>query len=202
MIEDLKQRISARAHKIKQYNDRILQFQQNQLFEVNQRQFYKELDDPRGSDQTIPDANEAREFWSNIWDRPVEHRRDAGWLNDLKGKTLVEQQDDLTIDIEKLRAILRKIPNWKASGPDNVQGFWLKSMKKLHQWMALQLQECLDGRGSPEWMTMGRTVLLINDMAEGNAVGNYNMFTNVESIHRDHRGGFLPISLPEVIVSR
>ena len=66
MIEKLNQRISTRAHKIKQYNDRILQFQQNQLFEVNQRQFYKEIDDPRGSDQPTPDANEAREFWSNI----------------------------------------------------------------------------------------------------------------------------------------
>ena len=68
--------------------------------------------------------------------------------------------------------------------------------------MALQLQECLDGRGSPEWMTMGRTVLLINDKAKGNAVGNYNMFTIVESTQRDHRGGFVPISLPELIVSR
>lgn len=123
VIEELKQRISAKAHKIKRYNDRILQYQQNRLFEVNQRQFYKELDDSQGSDQPTPDANEAREFWSNIWDRPVEHRRDAGWLNDLKGKTQVEQQDDLTIDIDKLRAILRKIPNWTAPGPNNVQGF-------------------------------------------------------------------------------
>ena len=49
----------------------------------------------------------------------MKHRRDAGWLNDLKGKTQVGQQHDLTIDIDKLRAILRKIPNWKASG---VQG--------------------------------------------------------------------------------
>ena len=40
----------------------------------------------------------------------MEHRRDAGWLNDLKGKTQVKQQDDLTIDIEKLRTIVRKIP--------------------------------------------------------------------------------------------
>ena len=62
----------------------------------------------------------------------MEHRRDAGWLNDLKGKTQVEQQHDLTIDIDKLQAI-RKIPNWKAPSPDNVQGFWLKSMKKLHE---------------------------------------------------------------------
>ena len=62
MIEELIQRISAKAHKIKRYNDRILQYQQNRLFEVNQRQFYKELDDSQGSDQLTPDANEAREF--------------------------------------------------------------------------------------------------------------------------------------------
>jgi len=46
-------------------------------------------------------------------------------------------------------------------------------MKKLHQRTALQLQECLDGRGIPEWMTKGRTVLPITDKAKGNAVGNY-----------------------------
>ena len=83
----------------------------------------------------------------------------------------------MIVGIEKLRAILRKIPNWKAPGPDDVQGFWLKSMKTLHQPMALQLQEFLDGRGIPEWMTKGRTVLLIKDKAKGNAVGNYRPIT-------------------------
>ena len=100
-------------------------------------------------------------------------------LNDLKGKTQVEQHDDLTIDFEKLRAMLRKIPNWKAPGTDKAQGFWLKNMKKLHQRMALQLQECLDGRGIPEWMTKGRTVLLIKDKAKGNAVGDYRPITSL-----------------------
>ena len=142
-------------------------------------QFYKGLDDPQGSGQPSPDANEAREFGGNIWDRPVEHRRDACLLNDVKEKTQVEQQADLTTDIEKPRTILRKISNWKAPGPDNVRGFWLKSMKDLHQRMALQLQECLDGRGIPEWMTMGRNVLLIKDKAKGNAVGNYRPITSL-----------------------
>ena len=96
-----------------------MQYQQNRLFQVTQRQFYKDLDDLKGSDQPVLGANEAREFWSNIWDRPVKHRRDADCLNDLKGKNQEEQQDDLTIDTEKLQAILRKIPNWKAPGPDN-----------------------------------------------------------------------------------
>ena len=111
------QLIGAKAHKIKRYNGRILQYQQNLLLEVNQRQFYNNLDHQEGSNQPTSDANEAREFCSNIWDWPVEHRRDADWLNDLKGKTQVEQQDDLPIDIENLRVILRKILNWKAPWP-------------------------------------------------------------------------------------
>ena len=107
----------------------------------------------------------------------MEHRGDAGWLNDPEEKTQVEKQGDLTIDSEKLRAMLRKIPNWKAAGPDNVQGFWLKNMRKLHQRMASQLQECLDGRGIPERITKGRTVLLIKEKVKGNAVGNNRPIT-------------------------
>ena len=37
----------------------------------------------------------------------------------------------------------------------------------IHERMALQLQECLDGRGIPEWITKGRTVLLIKDKVKG-----------------------------------
>ena len=52
----------------------------------------------------------------------MEHRRDAACLNDLKGKTQVEQQDDMTIDIEKLRAILRKIPTGRLPAPITYRG--------------------------------------------------------------------------------
>lgn len=47
----------------------------------------------------------------------MEHRRDAGWLNDLKGKTQVKQQDDLTIDIDKLRAFFKEDPKLEGSRP-------------------------------------------------------------------------------------
>ena len=40
--------------------------------------------------QPTPDADKAREFWCKIWEWPVEHRGDAGWLNYIKGTTQVE----------------------------------------------------------------------------------------------------------------
>jgi len=74
---------------------------------VNQRQFYKELDEPQGSDQPS-DANEATEFWCNIWDLPVEHRRDAGWLNYLKEKTQVKHQTDCEIHHRRPHIVIQR----------------------------------------------------------------------------------------------
>ena len=39
--EEIKQRVKAKAAKVKRYNDRV---RQNRLFNMNQRQLFKELD--------------------------------------------------------------------------------------------------------------------------------------------------------------
>ena len=43
VIEELKQRITAIAAKVRRYQGRVDSYRQNRLFENNQRQFYKEL---------------------------------------------------------------------------------------------------------------------------------------------------------------
>ena len=49
----------------------------------------------------------------------------------------------MVIDQEKIRKPLSKIHNWKASGPDMVQGLWLKNFKSVHTRLADQLNRCL-----------------------------------------------------------
>ena len=44
VIEELKQRITAIAAKVRRYQGRVDSYRQNKLFENNQRQFYRELD--------------------------------------------------------------------------------------------------------------------------------------------------------------
>ena len=39
---------------------------------------------------------------------------------------LDEDQDKFDITKGKMIRVLRKISNWKAPGPDNVQDYWLK----------------------------------------------------------------------------
>ena len=77
----------------------------------------------------------------------------------------LETQEDLVTTVAKIR---KKLPNWKAPGPDNLQGFWLKNLKLMHGRIASQLQDCLNEGRVPEWVVLGRTTLVIKDSDKGN----------------------------------
>ena len=34
-----------------------------------------------------PDAQESRAFWSAMWDKEKEHKKDAEWLDELRAET-------------------------------------------------------------------------------------------------------------------
>ena len=63
--------------------------------------------------------------------------------------------------------------NWKALGPDGVQGFWFKMMANLHDRLANHLKSCLNTGTAPQWMTMGRTVLILKDSKKSGIESNY-----------------------------
>ena len=66
--EEIKQRVKAKAAKVKRYDDRVRQFHQNRLFNINQRQLFKELDGKCHNSQVGPEPAEARTFWGGLWD--------------------------------------------------------------------------------------------------------------------------------------
>ena len=68
VIEELKQRVTAKPEKLRRHEQRVQQYRQNRLFEYDQKKLYKELDgDSSGTDtDCMPDAEENCEFWSNI----------------------------------------------------------------------------------------------------------------------------------------
>ena len=76
----------------------------------------------------VPNAQEAKTFWTDILSQEVEHNNDATWLREFK-KNINGKNRLVPVQIlqEKLKNILKKISNWKARGPDVVQKFWLKN---------------------------------------------------------------------------
>ena len=84
VIEELKQRIIAIAVKVRKYQQRVDTYRQNKLFENNQRQFYRELDqEEERSHDDQPVAEESKQFWGNIKKQSADHKKDAKWLQDL-----------------------------------------------------------------------------------------------------------------------
>ena len=84
VIEELKQTIAAIAAKVRRYQGRVDRYRQNKLFENNQRQFYRELDqEGERCDDDQPVAEESKQFWGNIWSQSADHKNDAKWLQEL-----------------------------------------------------------------------------------------------------------------------
>ena len=89
----MKQRISAIAAKVRRYQGRIDSHRQNRLFENNQRQFYRELDqEGKRCDDDQPVVEESKQFWGNIWSQSADHKKDAKWLQDLRSEVNVKKR--------------------------------------------------------------------------------------------------------------
>ena len=94
------------------------------MFQNNQRQFYRELNqEGERCDDDQLDAEESKRFWGPIWSESVDHNRDAKWLKDLQNEVNVTKQEKIDITKESLKKSLGRMSNWKSPGPDLVQGF-------------------------------------------------------------------------------
>ena len=78
ITEELKQKTVAIAAKVRRYQERVDRFRQNRMFQNNQRQLYRELNqEGERCDDDQPDAEESKKFWRDIWSELLDHNRDA-----------------------------------------------------------------------------------------------------------------------------
>ena len=112
VIEELKQRISAKALKLKRDKLRVKQHRQNSTFKNNQKALYDELDGKMRQEQVIPDPEEAIKLCSQLWANQVDHDRNAEWIIRVeKELECVTQQGNINITKENVSIRLGKMPN-------------------------------------------------------------------------------------------
>ena len=164
----LKQRIAAKATKVKRYDNRIKQFQGNRNFETNQERFCKNVE---GKEERTkpPNAEDATAFWKGIWSTKVEHKQNAEWTERAEVKIPSEKKNTVKITKDDVKRKLKSVRDWKGAGPD----FWLKSFTAVHDVLAKFLNECIDVGDVPGWLVEGRTILVMKDSRKGTEVGNY-----------------------------
>ena len=54
----------------------------------------------------------------------------------------VEMQEDIQIDLAKIKKQISRIPNWKTPGPDGVGGYCIKNSSSVHSRTENQLNRC------------------------------------------------------------
>ena len=112
--------MKAKAHKIQRYTNRDKGYQQNKLFQTNQKRLLNQLRD-EDAQQENPEVEPSRRLWEGIWPQEVKEKE-----NERIRQKLPE------ITTSTVRNQLKRIPNWKAPGPDEVHGYWLKNFRALH----------------------------------------------------------------------
>ena len=107
----------------------MAQFKQNRGFDNNQKKFYQEVDgnSDRVSDE-VPNESQTNDFWNKIWGKEGSFNENAEWYLRFKNKQVSsESQEPLIFTEDKISERLSRVSNWKAPGPDLVQGYWLKN---------------------------------------------------------------------------
>ena len=122
VMEEPKQRITAKTTKVKRYDNRIKKFQDNKNFETNQGRFFKNLEG-KEERKKPPNAEDATAFSKGIWSTKVEHKVDAEWIDKAKEKMPSEKQDTVKITKDDVERKLKPMPDWTGAGPDKIQGF-------------------------------------------------------------------------------
>ena len=102
MGNELKQRITAKATKVKRYGNRINQFQDNRNFQTNQGRLFKNIEGKEEKTK-LSNAEDATAFWKGIWSTNVEHKRDAGWIGKVKEKMPSEKQNTVNITKDDIK---------------------------------------------------------------------------------------------------
>ena len=67
-------------------------------------------------------------------------------LKELKQGTVETRKKGIALKAEMVTARSKRIPNWKATGPDGVEGYWIKNITALHVRIADQVDYLINNR--------------------------------------------------------
>jgi hypothetical protein len=157
VIEELKQKVSAKMQRLSRYRKRQNQYYQNKLFRIDYKEFYNCLRETYSSVKNTPDKEEVENFWREIYGKEVHHNGEAHWIvNQYQQNPSMEWSPVCEKDVI---GALRTMLNWKAPGRDQIANFWLKQLTATHKHIAALFNKLFEDK-IPKRLTAGVTFLI------------------------------------------
>ena len=139
---------------------------------------FQELEGNKDETPLVPDAERSKALWSSILSESKVYNDQADWRYDIEENLgTIRKQETLAVTEAMVEMQIKKIPNWKAPGPDRIHGYWLKFIKAVRPVLAALLNETLQSGNVPEGLTSGKTLLIVKDKDKGNEVTNFRPVT-------------------------
>ncbi|CAG4978168.1 unnamed protein product [Parnassius apollo] len=163
-IDDLKQKIAAWGKRIRRFTERSRRFNQNRLFQSDQKRLYKSLERPEvcGAGPG-PDQANTIAFWRGLWSEPVNYS-DGPWTEVVASQCAsITPMNPVIITPDDVTEAVRGAPNWKSPGLDGLHHYWLKGFMVCHAVLARQFQETLNQKSLSSLFTTGITHLVPKD---------------------------------------
>ena len=115
-------------------------------------------------------------FWKNIYENIIDIDYNELLINDVINCDNYNY-DFIEFNMEDLEYAIHGMKNWKAPGPDMLQGYWIKYLLRIKNYLLKMFNEWFDNPVSiPENLLKGRTVLLFKD-GEPSDPKNYRPIT-------------------------
>ena len=111
VIEELKQRLQAKAYKLNRYEQRVRQYHINRMFQYDQKKVYQQLQGNSQIKSHSPNADESKKCWSDKWDNKKQQSKRAERLEDFRNNKPSVLQND---KVRMAKQQVKKISNWKA----------------------------------------------------------------------------------------
>ena len=178
-LETAKQRLVALSARLRRYIKEADSKRMNALFSKEPGKVYSQLQNKASATvKADPPKVETEQYWKNIWEKDATHNADAQWLKDLKAQhSDIPEQTPVTVTTEDIQHRANRMRSWAAPGPDMIHAYWLKKLTALHSRLATQMSHLIAEGSHPEWLTTGRTVLIMKDPEKGTVPNNYRPIT-------------------------
>ncbi|CAH2108322.1 unnamed protein product [Euphydryas editha] len=133
-----------------------------------------------------PTPETLKEFWSQIWEQPAEHKKNAEWIDEVS--RTVENAPEMRfehIPVETFKNILKRMHNWKAPGSDNLNAYWYKKFTRTHPHIHNHLNTFIQSPDTmPTFITQGITYMLPKDNHDTQNPAKYRPITCLQIFYK------------------
>ena len=134
----------------------------NRSFVRKEGKFYQALGGDTEHTGQVPPMERFTEFWGGIWE-DEEKTEYQPWMKVIEDKirAKVHDVDEFKVTEAGIKRVIGKRKNWTAPGIDGIENFWWKTFKASWRPLCAAMNHWVEDQASiPQWLTLGRTVLL------------------------------------------